>query len=98
MALHPKVTAGVVAGALVSLIIAEAKRRGVPIEADEASGITVLLTFLAGFFVPGNGSDAGAGSVSVAQIAAAGVPPAAVNPQVRSPVVALQPTTFWPAG
>jgi hypothetical protein len=58
MALHPKVTAGVVAGAVVSLIVAEATRRGWTIAPDEASALTVLLTFAAGYFVPSNGADA----------------------------------------
>jgi hypothetical protein len=57
MALHPKVTAGVVAGAVVSLLIAEANRRGYTIAPDEASALTVLLTFGAGYMVPSNGAD-----------------------------------------
>lgn len=59
MALHPKVTAGVVAGAVVSLLIAEANRRGYTIASDEASALTVLLTFAAGYFVPSNGAGGG---------------------------------------
>lgn len=56
MALHPKVTAGVVAGAIVGLLVSEAKRRGLPIEADEASNLTTLVMFAVAFLVPSNGN------------------------------------------
>ncbi len=56
--MHPKVTAGVVAGAIVGLLVAEATRRGIPIAADEASDLTVLVSFATGYFVSSNGSDA----------------------------------------
>lgn len=58
--LHPKVSAGVVAGAITSLVVAELGRRGIQITGDEGASITVLLSFAAGYFMPpgdnGNGN------------------------------------------
>lgn len=59
--LHPKVSAAVVAGALTSMIVSELNRRGVTIAADEASALTVLLSFVAGWFVP-NGDNGANGA------------------------------------
>lgn len=52
MQFHPKVTAGVLAGALTGIIISELGRRGIQIAADEGSYITVVMTFVAGWFMP----------------------------------------------
>lgn len=57
MAIHPKITATVVAGSITGLIIAELNRRGIQIQPDEASDITVLLSALAGWFMPADPSD-----------------------------------------
>jgi hypothetical protein len=56
MALHPKVAGTVVAGALTGLLVAELNRRGVTISPDEAADVTVLISFLAGYFIPENGT------------------------------------------
>ena len=50
--LHPKVAAGTLAGAVVGIIIAELARYGITIAPDEASNITVILSFLAGYITP----------------------------------------------
>lgn len=73
-AFHPKVTAGVVAGALTGLIIAEVNRRGITVAPDEAADLTVLLSFAAGWFMP---SDDGAVPIAPAVLAE----PAAPRPQ-----------------
>ena len=52
MNFHPKVTAGVVAGALTAVLVSELSRRGIAIAGDEGAAITVLLTFAAGWFAP----------------------------------------------
>ena len=49
MALHPKVTSGVVAGALTTILMSELNRRGITISGAEGSAITVLLSFVAGY-------------------------------------------------
>lgn len=94
MALHPKVTASVVSGAIVGLIIAEAKRRGVPIEPDEAADLTVLISAVAAWWVPsgeGNGTAQPAAEAPVPQVPANPAPaPAAVAP-VAAPQVVPQP-------
>lgn len=75
--LHPKVSAGVVAGAMTSLVVAELGRRGITIAPEEGASLTVLLTLVAGYFV-GNGSN---GDVAVpAAPAEVPVPRAAVRP------------------
>lgn len=58
MQFHPKVTAGVVAGAITSIVVAEFGRHGIQISGDEGSAITAILSFLAGFLMPSD--DAGA--------------------------------------
>lgn len=50
--IHPRITASALAGALTSIVIAEAGRHGVQIAGDEGSAITVVLSFLAGYFMP----------------------------------------------
>jgi hypothetical protein len=52
MTLHPKVTAGALAGALTVIITAEAARRGYTIDGTEGASITVVLSLIAGYFVP----------------------------------------------
>ncbi len=52
MNLHPKVTAGALAGALTVIITAEAARRGFTIDGTEGASITVILSVIAGFFMP----------------------------------------------
>lgn len=56
--IHPKIGATVVAGAITGLIVAECNRRGITIAADEAADLTVLVSAVAGYFMPsgdGNG-------------------------------------------
>ena len=50
--LHPKVSAAAVAGAVTVIIIAECQRRGISIDATEGASITLILTVLAGYFLP----------------------------------------------
>ncbi len=50
--IHPKVSATVVAGALTGLVLSELARRGVQVMPVEASDITVLISALAGYFMP----------------------------------------------
>lgn len=52
MNFHPKVTAGTFAGALTVIITAEAARRGFVIDGTEGASITVVLSLLAGYFMP----------------------------------------------
>ena len=49
---HPKVTAGVLVGAVVGMLITELGRWGIKIDGTEASNITVILSFIAGYFMP----------------------------------------------
>jgi hypothetical protein len=49
---HPKVTAGLVAGAITGIVVAEAARRGMPIDAAEGSNITALISFFASWYMP----------------------------------------------
>ena len=49
---HPKVTSGALAGALATIITFEANRRGIPIDGGEGAALTVLLSFVAGYFTP----------------------------------------------
>ena len=49
---HPKMTAGVFAGAAATMIISEANRRGFPIDGTEGAALTVMLAGLAGYFMP----------------------------------------------
>lgn len=62
---HPKVTAGALSGALVSMIVAECARRGLTIDGTEASSLTVIVSFLVGYFVPSDETEMTSGSVSV---------------------------------
>jgi hypothetical protein len=52
MALHSKVAAGTLAGALTTIIISELARRGIAISPEESAGITVILSSLAGWLTP----------------------------------------------
>jgi len=52
VSIHPKVGATVVAGALTGLVLAELNRRGIPIQPDEAADLTVLVSAIAGYFMP----------------------------------------------
>lgn len=54
MQFHPKVTAGMFAGAATGILISEASRRGVPIDAGEGANITMLISFAAAWFMPGD--------------------------------------------
>jgi hypothetical protein len=77
--LHPKMSASVVAGAITSLVVAETNRRGFALAPDEASALTVLLSFIAGYFMPtDDGGQNGVPAVPVAVVAApAPLPPVA---------------------
>lgn len=55
MGLHPKVTAAALSGAVVALLASEAKRRGIILEPEEASALTVLFSAVAGWFMPSDG-------------------------------------------
>jgi hypothetical protein len=81
VALHPKVTATVVAGALTGLIISELNRRAISIAPDEAADITVLLSAVAGWFMP---SDDGPAPVADAPVAAP--PPPAPAQTIQRPI------------
>ena len=98
MAIHPKITATVVAGSITGLIIAELNRRGIKIEPDEASDITVLLSALAGWFMPADPSDdmpANGGTVVVQPpvVPVTPAPPPVAGPFIGPP---LQPPTVPP--
>ncbi len=58
MNLHPKVTAGALAGALTVIATAEAARRGYSIDGTEGASITVVLSVIAGFFMPSDDTPA----------------------------------------
>jgi hypothetical protein len=49
---HPKVTAAALAGALTTILLAEANRRGYPIDGFEGAAISTVLTFGAGYVAP----------------------------------------------
>lgn len=49
---HSKVTAGTFAAAATVIIIAEAQRRGYPIDGTEGASITTILSLIAGYFMP----------------------------------------------
>ena len=99
--LHPKITASVLAGAVTGMLVAEGERRGISIGASEAADLTVIVGFIAGFFMPngdnGNGnplSDNPAVPVVVPPPAPAIPPPPApvvVAPPVVAPIVAAAP-------
>jgi hypothetical protein len=92
MNFHPKVTAGAFAGAVVGMIIAEANRRGIVIDGTEAANITVLVSFVAGFFMP-NGSASGSnGTVQVPPVVF--IPP--IAPPVLTPIPAATATVVNP--
>jgi hypothetical protein len=76
MALHPKVTGSALAGALVGIIITEAQRRGITIDASEGADLVVIVSLIVGYFVP-NGDHADT------QPEAAPVPPVAAPPPAR---------------
>jgi hypothetical protein len=82
MALHPKVSAGVVAGAIVSLIVSEANRRGLAVAPEEASSLTVLISFLTSYFVSGDE----AGTVATAPSPGWVVPQPVVIPPTNPPL------------
>ncbi len=82
MAIHPKVSAGVVAGALTGLILSELNRRGIPIQPDEAADMTVLISALAGYFMPSG--DAGANGNGAPPVAAP-LPPPVLAPAIPPP-------------
>jgi hypothetical protein len=50
--LHPKISTSVLAGALTGILIAELGRWGVPIDATEGAHLTLVLSFIAGYFTP----------------------------------------------
>jgi hypothetical protein len=50
MALHPKVSSSVVAGAVMSILLGEANRRGITIAPDEAAGLSTLIALLAAYY------------------------------------------------
>ena len=52
MNFHPKITASTFAGALTVIITAEAARRGFSIDGTEGASITVVLSLIAGYFMP----------------------------------------------
>ncbi len=52
MQFHPKVTASTFAAALTVIIIAEAQRRGYPIDGTEGASVTTVLSLAAGYFMP----------------------------------------------
>src|SRR5712691_6227933 len=54
---HPKMSAAVLAGFVTTVLIAEANRRGYPIDGTEGAGITGILMFAAGYLLPSD--DAG---------------------------------------
>ncbi len=87
--IHQKVTASLVAGAITGLLVAEAKRRGFPIEPDEAADVTVLLSFIAGYFMP-NGDSGDAAEPVPAPAPAVLVPPPAPAP-VPPPAAPIPP-------
>ena len=47
-----KITASMVAGALTVIIVAEAQRRGYPIDGTEGASISVVLSAIAGYLMP----------------------------------------------
>jgi hypothetical protein len=47
-----KITASMVAGALTVIIVAEAQRRGYPIDGTEGASISVVLSAIAGYLIP----------------------------------------------
>lgn len=87
--IHPKVGATVVAGALTGLLIAELNRRGVTIAPDEAADITVILSALAAWLMPGSAADAPA-AISPTP------PPPAVLPVSPAAAVAVMPSPPLP--
>ena len=90
-ALHPKMTAGSLAGALSLVLVTELNRRGITISPEEASSITVILSGLASYFMPGDDNGGGTGGV-------ADTPqPAAVVPLAPPAIVAPLPAVPAPA-
>ena len=57
MSVHSKVTAGALAGALIGILVSEADRRGYRLTGEEAADLTVLVSFIAGFFCPSSDAD-----------------------------------------
>lgn len=91
-AFHPKMTAAVLAGALTVVLVAECKRRGIDIDGTEGSSITLIFSFLAGFFMPSD--DAGNAGVSEGAPTPAAKPPAGTQSLTQSvlPESVLIPT------
>lgn len=77
--IHPKVTAGVLAGAITGILVSELSRRGIPIDAAEGSNITMVATLIAGWFMPSDDAAAPVPSepASAAAPASSGTPPGA---------------------
>jgi hypothetical protein len=63
------------AGALTSMIISECSRRGVSIDGTEAASLTVILTFLAGYYMPSDDGGNGNAPNDVVVPGAGGVQP-----------------------
>ena len=83
--LHPKITGATLAGALVGMLVAEAERRGYTISGTEATDLTVIVSFLVGYFVPNGDS------------AAAPVEPAAAVPSANTKQLFTGSGTVVPA-
>lgn len=54
---HPKVSAGMFAGFVTTVVITELNRRGITVDGNEAAAITGLLTIAAGYFMPSGDAD-----------------------------------------
>ena len=81
-----KITASMVAGALTVIIVAEAQRRGYPIDGTEGASISVVLSAIAGYLMPHSQAQA-PGSPAAKEAAWTELGYRTLAPQGSAPVV-----------
>ena len=87
---HPKTTASALGGALSLILIAELARHGLSIDATEGSALTLIVSYVCGYFAPDSDTTQ---SEIVAESIAKRIPPMTPNPlaaRVPSPSPAIE--------